>query len=80
MLSSTLCKAISLQGYHFQDNLLEERFGPNNGYATIKIPKIPDQLSFCYKVFIENDRYGNIVGYIDFRRDDNGANILQIRG
>ena len=34
-----------LSGYHFQDNLLEERFGPENGYTTVNTGRpIPDQV------------------------------------
>ena len=35
-----------LAGYHFQDNLLEQRFGPENGYTTFNTGRpIPDQVS-----------------------------------
>ena len=34
-----------LAGYHFQDNLLEQRFGPQNGYTTFTTGRpIPDQV------------------------------------
>ena len=34
-----------LSGYHFQDNLLEERFGPHNGYTTVNTGRpVPDQV------------------------------------
>ena len=36
-----------LTGYHFMDNQLEKRFGPDNGYATFDTGKpIPDQVAF----------------------------------
>ena len=36
-----------LTGYHFMDNMLEKRFGPDNGYATFDTGKpIPDQVAF----------------------------------
>ena len=35
-----------LAGYHFQDNLLQERFGPQNGYTTFMTGRpVPDQVS-----------------------------------
>ena len=39
------CSERMLSGYHFLDNQLEDRFGPDNGYATYDtgVP-IPDQV------------------------------------
>ena len=53
----TLCLATQLvsgledvlTGYHFMDNQLEKRFGPDNGYATFNTGKpIPDQVTFLF--------------------------------
>ena len=36
---------VMLTGHHFQDNLLEERFGPENGYTSYTTGSpIPDQV------------------------------------
>ena len=38
-----------LNGYHFMDNQLEKRFGPDNGYATVNKGKpIPDQVALLF--------------------------------
>jgi hypothetical protein len=38
-----------LTGYHFMDNQLEKRFGPDNGYATYNTGKpIPDQVAILF--------------------------------
>jgi hypothetical protein len=51
----TLCLATQLvsgledvlTGYHFMDNQLEKRFGPDNGCSTVNTGKpIPDQVAF----------------------------------
>ena len=49
---------LSLTGFHFLDNKLEKRFGPDNGYATVRRDTVPDQLSACFRVFVRFDRYG----------------------
>ena len=49
---------ISLTGFDFLDNKLERRFGPDNGYATVRRDMVPDQLSACFRVFVRFDRYG----------------------
>ena len=74
------CSAQNYSGFHFQDNGVEERFGPENGYlvyeTNIPIPNMVTrciqcrlfwttsvlQLSVCYKIFIDFDRYGGQVG------------------
>ena len=33
LLFSCLCESQNLKGFEFKDNLLEARFGPENGYA-----------------------------------------------
>ena len=55
--------------FDFLDNKLEERFGPHNGYATIRIDQVPDQLSACFRVFVRFDRFGDQVGYLDFTEE-----------
>ena len=57
----TLCLATQLvagleevlTGYHFMDNQLEKRFGPDNGYATYNIGKPnPDQVAVKFYMHI----------------------------
>ena len=41
----------TFSGYHFMDNQLEDRFGPDNGYATYNTGvAIPDQVILSYTV------------------------------
>ena len=73
------CSAQNYSGFHFQDNGVEERFGPENGHLVYEtnspIPNMVTkciyninfwtsvlQLSVCYKIFIDFDRYGGQVG------------------
>ena len=73
------CSAQNYSGFHFEDNRVEARFGPENGYlvyeTNIPIPNMVTrsiqcilfgtsvlQLSVCYKIFIDFDRYGGQVG------------------
>ena len=73
-----------LKGFHFQDNLIDSRFGPENGYATFNTGNpIPDQvtqiyyftlltfefkMSICFKVNLEYDRYGGQNGMFELFR------------
>ena len=61
----------TLQGYHFMDNLLEQRFGPQNGHAVFNtgIP-IPDQISFCFKFRVSYDRYSRQISLFEIFREN----------
>lgn len=56
----------SIEGFEFKDNLLENRFGPQNGYATVKINPLSKQMSTCFRVFVEFARFGDQVGLMQF--------------
>ncbi|XP_023323855.1 uncharacterized protein LOC111697908 [Eurytemora carolleeae] len=59
----------TLTGFHFMDNNLEERFGPDNGFVTT-VTNItePRQLSFCVWSYAEFDRFGDQIPVIEFYR------------
>ena len=44
-----ICQGQNYKGFHFKDNLLEERFGPDNGYGDyefdIPIPNFVNEFS-----------------------------------
>ena len=51
-----------LTGYHFVDNELEKRFGPDNGYASFNTENpIPDQVKYCSSTFYINKWYFKII-------------------
>lgn len=65
-LPPSLCTSQSVDGLHFKDNLLEERFGPQNGYATVRINPLEKEMSTCFRTFVDFDRFGHQVGLISF--------------
>ena len=73
-LPPSLCTSQSVDGLHFKDNLLEERFGPQNGYATVRINPLEKEMSTCFRTFVDFDRFGDQVGLIRF------GNFLLFRG
>ena len=49
----SICQGQNYKGFHFEDNLLEERFGPDNGYGVYQFDTpIPD---FVNLIFINGD-------------------------
>ena len=46
----SICQGQNYKGFHFEDNLLEERFGPDNGYGVyhfdIPIPNFVNLIFF----------------------------------
>ena len=69
LLASLTTTSLSLTGFKFEDNQLLERFGPDNGYITVKRDAVPDQMSTCFRVFVSFDRFGDQVGYMDFTKE-----------
>ena len=67
LLSSSVT-SLSLVGYKFTDNLLEKRFGPDNGYITFKVDRVPDQISACFRIYIDFRRF-SYQGYMDFSKE-----------
>ena len=69
-----LCASSSPNGLHFEDNLLDVPFGPDNGYATVQITGLATQMSTCFRTFIEFARFGDQVGLMQF------GDFLNLRG
>ena len=67
LLSSSVT-SLSLVGYKFTDNLLEKRFGPDNGYITFKVDRVPHQISACFRIYIDFRRF-SYQGYMDFSKE-----------
>ena len=67
LLSSSVT-SLSLVGYKFTDNLLEKRFGLDNGYITFKVDRVPDQISACFRIYIDFRRF-SYQGYMDFSKE-----------
>ena len=71
---------ISLTGFDFLDNKLERRFGPDNGYVTVRRDWFPDQLSACFRAFVRIDRFGGLLGYMDFTQQGQSYPFTSILG
>ena len=57
-----------LVGYEFQDNKnKKDRFIPENGEMNLKLAAVPDYVAACFSLYVNFNRYSNIIPLIDFR-------------
>ena len=57
----------SLTGYQFSDNKSDKRYVKENGEMTYVLRTIPQQLSACFNLYINHNRYSSLVPIMDFR-------------
>ena len=50
-----ICQGQNYKGFNFEDNLLEERFGPDNGYGVYQLDTpIPNLVNLSFFYSFEN--------------------------
>ena len=70
----------AIVGYKFSDNLVKERMISENGEISLILPNTPEKVSICLSLFIDFNRYSDILPIFDFRNEYSESPFINFYG